>query len=103
MTRPIIRRRINFRVSITEVIPVCKAVTEQVFLNFDELEALRLKDLLSLEQEKAAEMMQISQPTFSRIIDKARKKVADAIINGKALKIGDYNHIQKFYKHHEDI
>jgi len=56
-------------------------------LTMDELEALRLKDLMGLGQEEAARKMKISQPTFNRLISSARKKVADALVNGKAIKI----------------
>jgi len=53
----------------------------------EEFEALRLKDLQEMEQEEAAKKMGISQPTFHRLITSARKKIADAIVNGKAIKI----------------
>ncbi len=61
---------------------------EDVLLASDELEALRLADLNGLYQEQAAEQMKISRPTFSRIVEEARRKVADALIHGKALRIG---------------
>ena len=57
----------------------------QVRLMPDELEALRLADLLGLYQEEAAARMQVSRPTFSRIVSAARAKVADALVNGKAI------------------
>lgn len=60
---------------------------EEVDLALDELEALRLADFDGLYQEQAAEQMKISRPTFSRVIKQARKKVADALIHGKALRI----------------
>ena len=60
---------------------------EEVVLGLDELEALRLADLNGLYQEKAAEQMKISRPTFSRIVEQARRKVADALIHGKALRL----------------
>ncbi|MEM0372612.1 MAG: DUF134 domain-containing protein [archaeon] len=60
---------------------------EEVMLAVDEFEALRLADLNGLSQEKAAVMMGISQPTFNRVIASARKKVVDAIVNGKAIRI----------------
>ena len=60
---------------------------EQVQLTFDELEAIRLSDLEGLEQTTSAEKMQISQPTLHRTLASARKKIADALVNGKALKI----------------
>ena len=50
-------------------------------------EALRLADLNGQYQEQAAEQMKISRATFARIVEVARKKVADALINGKALRI----------------
>jgi uncharacterized protein len=60
---------------------------EQVQLAFDELEAIRLNDWEDLGQTASARKMQISQPTFNRILGSARKKVANALVNGKALKI----------------
>jgi len=60
---------------------------EEVVLGLDELEALRLADLNGLYQAKAAEQMKISRPTFSRIVEQARRKVADALIHGKALRM----------------
>ncbi len=60
---------------------------EEIVLALDELEALRLADLQGQYQEQAAEKMKISRPTFSRIVESARKKVADALINGKALRL----------------
>ena len=58
-----------------------------VILKLDEFEALRLADLEGLKQEDAAIKMNISRPTFSRIINSARKKIADALINVKAIRI----------------
>jgi uncharacterized protein len=65
---------------------------EEVVLAVDELEAIRLADLEGLYQEAAAERMKVSRPTFGRIIESAHKKVAEALVQGKALKIegGDY-------------
>lgn len=65
---------------------------ENVDLSVDEFEAIRLKDLEGLEQTAAADSMRISQPTFHRIIEAARKKMADALVNGKAIRIerGEY-------------
>ncbi|MDD5438708.1 MAG: DUF134 domain-containing protein [Candidatus Omnitrophica bacterium] len=58
-----------------------------VCLSIDEFEAVRLACLEGLEQEKAAKLMKISRPTFSRIIASAHKKIADALVNIKAIKI----------------
>ncbi|MFH1284478.1 MAG: DUF134 domain-containing protein [Candidatus Peregrinibacteria bacterium] len=59
----------------------------EVILSIEEFEAIRLKDFKNLSQKDSAKRMGISQPTFHRLIFVARKKAADAIINGKALKI----------------
>ncbi len=61
--------------------------TELITLEPDEVEALRLADLDHRYQEEAAHMMGVSRPTFGRILERARTKVADALINGKALNI----------------
>lgn len=61
--------------------------TESVLLQKDELEAIRLKDFENLDQDSAAEKMAISQPTFHRILLSARKKISDALINGKSIVI----------------
>ena len=60
---------------------------EEVGMTLDEFEALRQADLVGLYQEQAAEQMGISRPTFSRIIESAHRKVADALVHGKALRI----------------
>jgi len=63
------------------------ALIEEVVLSLDEMEAVRLADFDGLYQEQAAAMMNISRPTFGRIIESAHKKIADALLHGKALKI----------------
>jgi predicted DNA-binding protein (UPF0251 family) len=63
------------------------ASLEESVLTVDGFEAVRLKDLEGLEQEEAGERMGVSQPTFHRILLAARKTVADAIVNGKAIRI----------------
>ena len=60
---------------------------EEVVLAIDEYEAIRLADFVGLYQEQAAVEMSISRQTFGRIIETAHKKIADVLINGKALKI----------------
>jgi len=59
-------------------------------LTIPEFEAVRLNDCNRIEQEEAAIEMQISQPTFSRILTSARRKISDALVNGKAIKINKY-------------
>ncbi len=63
----------------------------EVTLSHDELEALRLSDFEGLYQDAAARAMGISRQTFGRIIESARHKTADALLNGKILKIGGGN------------
>lgn len=60
---------------------------EEIVLLSDELEALKLYEVDELEQIKAAEKMKISQPTFARLLGRANKKIAHAIIHGKAIRI----------------
>ncbi len=60
---------------------------DQVQLTVDELEAVRLADLEGLYQAEAADKMKVSRPTFGRIITSAHRKIADVLVNGKALKI----------------
>ena len=60
---------------------------EEVVLSVDEFEAIRLADLEGLYQEQAAERMKVSRQTFGRIVEAARRKVAEALVEGKALKI----------------
>lgn len=59
----------------------------EVVLTLPEFEAIRLIDLNETPQIEACEKMEISQPTLSRILKSGRKKTADAIINGKAIRI----------------
>lgn len=69
--------------------PRCKPLSKSksVYLTFDEFEAVRLADLEGLKQEDAAKRMRISRPTFSRIISSAHRKIGDALVNIKAIKI----------------
>jgi len=60
---------------------------KEVVLLPDELETLKLYEVDGLDQKQAAEKMKISQPTFARILNSAQKKVAEAIVKGKAIKI----------------
>lgn len=60
-------------------------------LTLDEFEAFRLADQMSLSHAEAADEMEISRSTFSRLIEQARRKIADFIINGKILSINGGN------------
>lgn len=89
MVRPRVCRRISFNPSVTYFKPrgVPLRDLDEVLIMHDELEALRLKDLDELDQSDCAKKMNISQPTFHRLVLSARKKVSHALINGKAIKI----------------
>ena len=60
---------------------------EWLSLGLDEFETIRLLDYQGLEQEKVAELMGISRPTVTRIYASARKKIAEALTEGKAISI----------------
>ena len=59
---------------------------EEVVMTLDEFEALRLADLEQFYHERAARQMRVSRPTFSRILDAAHAKVADALVHGKSIR-----------------
>ena len=89
MPRPFCCRRIAGRPpsSVFKPVGVPMVELEEVVMSLDEFEAMRLADLEALYQEQAAEQMSVSRTTFSRIIESAHRKVADAIVHGKALRI----------------
>ena len=89
MVRPLKCRMIGFSPTATYFKPrgVAMCVLDEVSLELDEMEALRLADLDGLYQADAAQRMGISRQTFANIVARARHKVADALIHGKALKI----------------
>jgi predicted DNA-binding protein (UPF0251 family) len=89
MGRPKNCRRVGFLPGSRYFKPrgVPLSVLEEVILTVDEFEAVRLADFEGLYQEQAAEKMDVSRQTFGRIIEAGRKKVAEALVKGKALKI----------------
>jgi len=82
-------RRVAFIPEITYFKPagIPARLLDEVCLSVEEVEAIRLKDLEGLEQEECAVRMHISRPTFHRVLGAARQKVADALLNGKAIRI----------------
>ncbi|MBU7014420.1 MAG: DUF134 domain-containing protein [Theionarchaea archaeon] len=68
-------------------------VLEEIALQVDELEAIRLVDLEGKEQTEAAAVMGISQPTLHRMLKEAHKKIAEAVVLGKALRIGGGDYV----------
>jgi len=65
---------------------------QEVRLSVEEAEALRLKDIEGLAQDDCARKMSVSRPTFARILLSARQKMADALLNGKAIRIEGGNY-----------
>ncbi|MFP4362767.1 MAG: DUF134 domain-containing protein [Spirochaetia bacterium] len=93
MPRPRKCRKICCKPSTTLFKPAGIAATllEQVTLTVDEFESIRLADQLGLYQKQAADQMQVSRQTFGNILSSARKKIADALVNSKALRINGGN------------
>lgn len=91
--RPFRCRKISTEAKVTYFkprgIPMCEL--EEVVLTPDELEALKLADLDELYQADAAQKMGISRQTFGNIINSAHKKIADALLHGKAICINGQN------------
>lgn len=91
MPRPRLCRKINFNPNVRYFKPQGIPLREldEVELTLEELEALRLKNIENLDQIDAANKMKTSQSTFQRILASAYKKIAEALIEGKAIKIND--------------
>lgn len=89
MPRPSLPRRIGQRPQATYYKPAGVPLhrLREVVLGLDEIEALRLVDLEGLYQEAAAERMGVSRPTLSRILASAHRKVAEALVQGQALRV----------------
>ena len=89
MPRPIKCRRVDYVPEVIYFKPagIPMRALEEVCLSVEEAEAIRLKDIERLEQEQCAEKMNVSRPTFQRVLASARQKIADALLNGKAIRI----------------
>lgn len=89
MPRPPLQRRVRGKPSSTFFKPAGIPLRnlEESVLELAEFEAIRLIDVQGLSQQQAGDRMHISQSTLSRTLDSARKKLADAVINGKAIRI----------------
>jgi len=87
--RPKIRRCLRFKPNAYYFKPrgIPLRDLNEVILLPDELEAIKLYEVDQLEQKQAAIKMKISQPTFARILGSGIRKIAKAIIEGKAIKI----------------
>ncbi len=94
MGRQPVWRRVDFLPQVTYFRPagVPFARLQEVRLSVEEAEAIRLKDVETLEQDECAQRMRVSRPTFARILLLARQKVADALLNGKGIRIEGGNY-----------
>jgi len=89
MPRPRKRRRLwqQPQTAIFKPVGVPLESLDRITLLYEELEALRLADLAGQRQTEAARQMGVSQSTFQRMISEARRKVAQAQVNGAALQV----------------
>jgi predicted DNA-binding protein (UPF0251 family) len=89
MPRPCVRRRVRGRPGSSYFKPSGKRMSEleEIGLTLPEFEAIRLVDFEDVSQSDAGEKMEISQATLSRVLKSGRKKISDAIVNGKAIRI----------------
>ncbi len=96
MTRPTKWRKIENVPAVPYFVPSDKEIPDvpKNILKLEELEAIRLKDLEGLEQGECADKMEISRPTFQRILLSAREIIADCLVNGKAILIEGGNYTQ---------
>lgn len=94
MVRPTKPRRVEFIPSLQIFGPFDVDISElqENVLYIEELEAVRLKDLEDLDNELCAQKMEISRQTFQRILETARAKIADSLINGKTIRIEGGNY-----------
>jgi len=92
MPRPKKPRFVSGYPTLAAFIPEGVPVTGEVFLSVEELEAVRLSDFEGLDQEAAANLMEVSRQTYGRILAQARRSISEALITGKTLRIegGDY-------------
>jgi len=89
LARPTKWRKVEFIPNVQYFAPsdIDAALLQENILLIEELEAIRLKDLDGMEQEDCADKMEVSRQTFQRILNVAREKIADSLINGKAIRI----------------
>jgi len=94
MARPTKCRRVAFIPGVEYFKPAGIPIRflAEVCISLEEAESIRLKDIEGLEQKLCAEKMGVSRPTFQRVLSLARKKIADALLNGKAIRIAGGNY-----------
>lgn len=89
MARPVNPRRVNSRPKIKGFIPMgfYSSDLDSIYLTIEEYESIRLKDHIGLSQLESSEQMGVSRPTLTRIYEKARTKIAEALCEGKQILI----------------
>ncbi|MFO7715318.1 DUF134 domain-containing protein [Desulfosarcina sp.] len=87
MPRPKKTRFVSGYPTIAAFVPQGMPITGEVMLTVEELEAIRLSDFERMDQESAANLMQVSRQTYGRILYTARGIIGEALVTGKALKI----------------
>ena len=92
MPRPKKPRFVSGYPTLTAFVPEGVPITGEVFLSVEGLEAVRLSDFEGLDQEAAANLMEVSRQTYGRILAHARSVISEALVTGKALRVegGDY-------------
>ncbi len=92
MPRPRKKRIVSSCPYINAFVPKVGTITGVVTVTMEEFETLRLSDFEGLDQERAAEMMEVSRHTYGRMLARARTVVAEALVSGKELRIegGDF-------------
>lgn len=102
MVKPKKERRVESppRFSFFKPAGVPAARLETIILSIDEYEAVRLADIENLNHLEAAKSMEISRPTFTRLLNSAHKKIGNAIINGYAIRIegGSFIFVNNMYR-----
>ena len=93
MPRPSKCRRVGYLPQATYFKPagIPMRCLEEVQMSVEEAEAIRLKDVEGLEQGEGAARMNVSRSTFQRVLASGRRKMAEALLNGKALRIDGGN------------
>ena len=88
MVRPFCYRHLRFRPRCRYFKPrgIPLRLLREVILLPDELEAIKLHDVDQLNHQQSASAMKISQPTFSRILNRAYSKIAQALVHGHAIR-----------------
>ncbi|CAA7600436.1 RNA polymerase sigma factor, region 3/4 [Acididesulfobacillus acetoxydans] len=95
MPRPVKLRKVEYEYNNKYFAPCSKGncrQSDEVQLNIEELEAMRLKDIQKYTQEECAGKMNVSRQTFQNILDRARQKVTAALIEERAIAVGGGNY-----------